>query len=83
MAIEEAIEGETVEGPAPAASRAGLGAALLVIFDAATLGFVTLGFEMVASRILTPLFGSGIYTWATIISIATAFMPPRGMMISA
>jgi hypothetical protein len=24
---------------------------------------------MVASRILTPLFGSGIYTWATIISI--------------
>ena len=27
---------------------------------------------MVASRILTPLFGSGIYTWATIISIVVA-----------
>lgn len=46
-----------------------LGAAILVIIDVLTLGFVTLGFEMVASRILTPLFGSGIYTWATIISI--------------
>jgi hypothetical protein len=47
----------------------GAGAATLVIIDVVTLGFVTLGFEMVASRILTPLFGSGIYTWATIISI--------------
>jgi hypothetical protein len=45
----------------------GPGAAALVVVDVATLGFVTLGFEMVASRILTPLFGSGIYTWATII----------------
>ena len=50
----------------------GPGAALLVVGDVATLGFVTLGFEMVASRILTPLFGSGIYTWATIISIVVA-----------
>jgi predicted membrane-bound spermidine synthase len=47
-------------------------AAALVIVDVATLGFITLGFEMVASRILTPLFGSGIYTWATIISIVVA-----------
>ncbi len=50
----------------------GPGAALLVVVDVATLGFITLGFEMVASRILTPLFGSGIYTWATIISIVVA-----------
>jgi predicted membrane-bound spermidine synthase len=50
----------------------GPGAALLVVADVATLGFITLGFEMVASRILTPLFGSGIYTWATIISIVVA-----------
>ncbi len=38
----------------------------------ATLGFITLGFEMIASRILTPLFGGDIYTWATIISIVVA-----------
>ena len=50
----------------------GAGAAALVVADVATLGFITLGFEMVASRILTPLFGSGIYTWATIISIVVA-----------
>jgi hypothetical protein len=50
----------------------GPGAAAFIIADVATLGFVTLGFEMVASRILTPLFGSGIYTWATIISIVVA-----------
>lgn len=49
-----------------------LPAATLVVIDVATLGFITLGFEMVASRILTPLFGSGIYTWATIISIVVA-----------
>ena len=48
----------------------GAGAAALVVADVFTLGFVTLGFEMVTSRILTPLFGSGIYTWATIISIS-------------
>jgi predicted membrane-bound spermidine synthase len=47
-------------------------AALLVVADVATLGFITLGFEMVASRILTPLFGGDIYTWATIISIVVA-----------
>ncbi len=50
----------------------GAGAAAFVVIDVATLGFVTLGFEMVASRILTPLFGSGMYTWATIISIVVA-----------
>lgn len=53
-------------------ARAGAAATALVIADVATLGFITLGFEMVASRVLTPLFGSGIYTWATIISIVVA-----------
>ncbi|MHA1547479.1 MAG: fused MFS/spermidine synthase, partial [Alphaproteobacteria bacterium] len=48
------------------------GGATLVVLDVVTLGFITLGFEMVASRLLTPLFGSGIYTWATIISIVVA-----------
>jgi hypothetical protein len=44
----------------------------VVVFDTLTLGFVTLGFEMVAGRVLTPLFGSGIYTWAMIISMVVA-----------
>jgi hypothetical protein len=66
----------TVEAPAvtyrpPLHRRLSLSppAAALVLADVLTLGFVTLGFEMVASRILTPHFGSDIYTWATIISI--------------
>jgi predicted membrane-bound spermidine synthase len=32
------------------------------------LGFVIMGFEMVASRIMVPSFGSGIDTWAALIS---------------
>ena len=65
---------------APATSRlpiyrrlaVGPAAAALVVADVATLGFITLGFEMVSSRILTPYFGGDIYTWATIISIVVA-----------
>jgi predicted membrane-bound spermidine synthase len=50
----------------------GPAAAALVVADVATLGFITLGFEMVAGRLLTPEFGGDIYTWATIISIVVA-----------
>ena len=32
------------------------------------LGFVVMGFEMIAGRIMTPVFGGGIDTWAAIIS---------------
>jgi predicted membrane-bound spermidine synthase len=56
--------------PEPRAT--GRAATALVVFDVASLGFISLGFEMVASRILTPLFGGTIYTWATIISIVVA-----------
>jgi len=64
----------TMSSDLPIHRRLALGqaAALLVVADVASPGFITLGFEMVASRILTPLFGSGIYTWATIISIVVA-----------
>jgi hypothetical protein len=44
----------------------------VVMFDTLTLGFVTLGFEMVAERILTPLFGSGIYTRPPTITMVVA-----------
>lgn len=33
------------------------------------LGFVLMGFEMLSSRYLNPWFGSGIFTWAAIISV--------------
>lgn len=33
------------------------------------LGFVLMGFEMLGSRYLNPHFGSGIYTWAALISV--------------
>lgn len=33
------------------------------------LGFVLMGFEMLSSRYLNPWFGSGIYTWAALISV--------------
>lgn len=33
------------------------------------LGFVLMGFEMLSSRFLNPYFGSGIYSWAAIISV--------------
>lgn len=33
------------------------------------LGFVLMGFEMLSSRYLNPFFGSGIFTWAAIISV--------------
>jgi hypothetical protein len=63
-----------VDKAKPLYQRLAVGPSLagLVVIDVATLGFITLGFEMVASRILTPLFGGDIYTWATIISIVIA-----------
>ncbi|MFK7945401.1 MAG: fused MFS/spermidine synthase [Paracoccaceae bacterium] len=33
------------------------------------LGFVLMGFQMLSSRYMNPWFGSGIYTWAAIISV--------------
>jgi sugar lactone lactonase YvrE len=45
------------------AARLGLLAALFVI------GFALMGFEMLGSRYLNPYFGSGINTWACLISV--------------
>lgn len=44
------------------------------------LGFVLMGFEMLSSRYLNPYFGSGIYTWAAIISV-TLFSLMMGYFI--
>lgn len=44
----------------------------LVYVNAFVVGAVIMGFEMVGSRFLNPLFGSGIYTWAALISTVLA-----------
>ena len=44
------------------------------------LGFVLMGFEMLGSRYLNPYFGSGIYTWAALISV-TLFALMMGYFI--
>jgi sugar lactone lactonase YvrE len=49
--------------PSRSVARLGLLAALFVI------GFALMGFEMLGSRYLNPYFGSGITTWACLISV--------------
>ena len=44
----------------------------LVYVNAFVVGAVVMGFEMLGSRFLNPLFGSGIYTWVALISIVLA-----------
>src|SRR5207253_4080448 len=43
-------------------------AALLVYAVAFVTGAIVMSFEMLGSRYLNPYFGSGIYTWASLIS---------------
>jgi len=45
---------------------------LLVYTNAFITGAVVMGFEMLGSRYLNPFFGSGIYTWAALISTVLA-----------
>lgn len=45
---------------------------LLVYSNAFITGAVVMGFEMLGSRYLNPFFGSGIYTWAALISTVLA-----------
>lgn len=42
---------------------------LAIYANGFVLGFILMGFEMLSSRYLNPHFGSGIYTWAAIISV--------------
>lgn len=42
---------------------------LAIYANGFVLGFVLMGFEMLGSRYLNPYFGSGIYTWAALISV--------------
>ena len=42
--------------------------ALVVYLAAFVVGAIVMSFEMLGSRYLNPYFGSGIYTWASLIS---------------
>jgi hypothetical protein len=46
--------------------------ALLIYIVAFLTGAIVMSFEMLGSRYLGPYFGSGIYTWAALISTVLA-----------
>jgi spermidine synthase len=60
-------EATTRAGPAPAAA-----AAVVIYLVAFITGAIVMSFEMLGSRYLNPYFGSGIYTWAALISTVLA-----------
>jgi hypothetical protein len=52
---------EATAGPSPATAAA-------IYTVAFVTGAIVMSFEMLGSRYLNPYFGSGIYTWAALIS---------------
>src|SRR2546430_15301136 len=56
----------------PIAQRASPAFAATVYLVAFITGAIVMSFEMLGSRYLNPYFGSGIYTWASLISIVLA-----------
>jgi spermidine synthase len=57
---------------AAARSSVDLAAAGLIYVIAFVVGAIVMSFEMLGSRYLNPYFGSGIYTWAALISTVLA-----------
>ena len=53
---------------APAVDASASSAAVLIYVIAFVTGAIVMSFEMLGSRYLNPYFGSGIYTWASLIS---------------
>jgi spermidine synthase len=62
------------QGPAGVAGRGAqeLVSAVLIYLVAFVTGAIVMSFEMLGSRYLNPYFGSGIYTWAALISTVLA-----------
>src|SRR5205807_2380864 len=63
-------EATTLAGPAGSAPVAA--AAIVIYLVAFITGAIVMSFEMLGSRYLNPYFGSGIYTWAALISTVLA-----------
>lgn len=53
-------------------TRGATAIALIVYVAAFVVGTIVMSFEMLGSRYLNPYFGSGIYTWASLISTVLA-----------
>ncbi|MGV3635183.1 MAG: spermidine synthase [Pseudorhodoplanes sp.] len=53
-------------------AKGAAGVALIVYVAAFIVGTIVMSFEMLGSRYLNPYFGSGIYTWASLISTVLA-----------
>ena len=56
----------------PQAAQAGTTFAAIIYLAAFVTGAIVMSFEMLGSRYLNPYFGSGIYTWASLISTVLA-----------
>ena len=53
-------------------NKAATSVAVIVYLAAFVVGTIVMSFEMLGSRYLNPYFGSGIYTWAALISTVLA-----------
>jgi predicted membrane-bound spermidine synthase len=58
--------------PQTATAQAAPAFAAVIYLAAFVTGAIVMSFEMLGSRYLNPYFGSGIYTWASLISIVLA-----------
>src|SRR6202022_2475506 len=63
---------EVPVGDNDANSRNPLRNAIVICIAAFVTGAIIMSFEMLGSRYLNPYFGSGIYTWASLISTVLA-----------
>jgi spermidine synthase len=66
------VDQASTEPPLDAATAARPGTAGIIYVVAFITGAIVMSFEMLGSRYLNPYFGSGIYTWAALISTVLA-----------
>jgi len=67
------VNQQPVQAPVLATGASSVGFAAVVIYAVAFVtGGIVMSFEMLGSRYLNPYFGSGIYTWASLISTVLA-----------
>jgi spermidine synthase len=66
------VDQASEEPPLDAATAARPGTAGIIYVVAFITGAIVMSFEMLGSRYLNPYFGSGIYTWAALISTVLA-----------